>query len=210
MCSFCDQFTQQRTPMGVKAKIVQLLGVIARYYPSVVDEAQLKKIKRWCMDNITAQVNGSVKLEANAISGYMDCMNSILYRSETIIKAQSDDSDKILSSIHKILVIYQGQGRYAAPISALMLFKEHSELFSNLLILNYQKIYDVLFYWASHHNSNAYKYGLGAYEEFIKRISITLYDDMESETRNKVADNAILAVSRLKRIYQDRLLTRCA
>lgn len=146
------------------------------------------------MDNLIAQLNGSVKLEANAVSGYMDCLNSLLYRDD-LIKPQSDESDKILNAIHKVLVIFQNQTRYAAPISALVLFKDHSSLFSNLILLNYQKLYDVLFFWASHHNPNCYKFGLGAYEELVKRVSIALYEDIESSNVTTARDNKILKVS---------------
>jgi hypothetical protein len=192
--SFCDQFTLQRTATGLKAKIIQLLGIIARYYPAVVDETQVKKLKRWCMDSVTAQLNGSAKIEGNVISGYMDCMNSILFRDENAVETQSDESDKILNAIYKVLVAFQGQSRYFAPISALVLFKDHSSLFSNLILSNYQKLDDAFFYWASHHNPNAYKFGLGAYEEFIKRVSTILCENAESDSRSAITDNAILTV----------------
>jgi hypothetical protein len=134
------------------------------------------------------QLSSKAKPESAAITGYLTCLNSILYRNDNVIQPQSNESNKLFNDIIKVLYGFKDANRFAAPIAAMMLFKEHSELFYNLILSNCEKLYEGLHYWASHHNPNTYKYGLAAYEEFLRQVNC------KSIVLNELSLNMALAI----------------
>lgn len=179
--SFCDQYTL-RKPTSVTAKTIELLGTIARSCPDIVEGTQINRLKRWCLDLLDQQLSSKSKVEGPAITGYLTCLNSILYRDDNVIQPQSNESNKLFNDIIKVLYGFKAASRYDAPIAAMKLFKEHSGLFYNLILSNCEKLYEGLHYWASHRNTNTYKYGLAAYEEFLRQVT----------SRHMVSNEALL------------------
>ncbi|KAI8641990.1 hypothetical protein BD408DRAFT_483034 [Parasitella parasitica] len=179
--TFADEYVVKGTPT-VKAKIIELLGEIARYYPTIVNEQQLSRLKRWCFDNLTDQTSNDKKFEHATSLGYLNCLDSLIYRTDVeIVAKNSSDSDKLFHIILIILDKMANSNRYATPIAALNLFYHHTKLFSNLLLPSCEKLYACLYSWAGHHNTDAYKFGLLAFEEFIKQLSNVLYHNIQGE-----------------------------
>jgi hypothetical protein len=73
---------------------------------------------------------------------------------------------------------YPGTARYQPPISALAIFKEHTDFFSNMFVSHWKELFESLHYWATHHNNNIYKYGLQAYEQYLRQLSTILYHNI--------------------------------
>ncbi|KAI8079021.1 uncharacterized protein B0P05DRAFT_470219, partial [Gilbertella persicaria] len=191
---FSGQYITEKKSAIVKAKILELLGTIARFYPQVVTETKLKTLKRWCFDSVTHQVSNQAKSagEGNIISGGLTCINSLLRRPDLGITCGSEESNKLFDVLVKVLIGFKDATRFAAPLSALVLFRENAKLFGHLILPHCEKLYDCLQFWASHHNVISYKFGVAAYEEFLRQasLSVVLYENIEG-----IRETAIFAVN---------------
>ncbi|CEP16992.1 hypothetical protein [Parasitella parasitica] len=179
--TFAEEYVVKGTPT-VKAKTIELLGQIARYHSTIVNEQQLSRLKRWCFDNLIDQTSNAKKFEHATSLGYLNCLDSLIYRKDVeIVAKNSSDSDKLFHIILNILERMSNSNRYGTPIAALNLFYHHTKLFSNLLLPNGERLYVCLYSWAGHHNTDAYKFGLLAFEGFIKQLSNVLYHNIQGE-----------------------------
>lgn len=172
---FIDTYTLPKTklPGGVKAKVIELLGKIARYYPEIPGENGLQMVKRWCFDNLTVQMKSATP-EGQVVAGSLFCLNNVLFREEeNFVAHMNDNADKLFQIILQVLTKYLDATRYVSVQAALELFSQHTPLFSTMLTLpnQWKDLFNVLQYWASHHNIQTYKFGLRAYEQYIRQVS---------------------------------------
>ncbi|KAL9555838.1 hypothetical protein MBANPS3_002175 [Mucor bainieri] len=176
---FSDDYVSSGKSATVKAKIIELLGSIARYHPEVVDQKQLERLKHWCFENLTLQASKTEKFEHQTSQGYLNCLNSLICRKDVqLVPKNSNESEKLFHIVLKILQAMSDTTRYGTPVAAMALFTRHARLFSNLLLPNSEKLYVCLYSWAGHHNNEASKNGLLAFEEFIKELSTVLYHNI--------------------------------
>lgn len=156
----------------VKAKIVELLGSIARYHPSVIEKPTLERLKGECLKNLSVQANKTEKIEHQTSQGYLNCLNSLICRKDVeLVPKNSSESETLFHIILRILQSMLDTNRYGTPVAAMALFTRHARLFSNLLLPNSENLYVCLYRWAGHHNIEASKNGLLAFEEFIKEVA---------------------------------------
>ncbi|KAF1799211.1 hypothetical protein FB192DRAFT_1333067 [Mucor lusitanicus] len=166
----------------VKAKIVELLGSIARYHPSVIEKPTLERLKGECLKNLSVQANKTEKIEHQTSQGYLNCLNSLICRKDVeLVPKNSSESETLFHIILRILQSMLDTNRYGTPVAAMALFTRHARLFSNLLLPNSENLYVCLYRWAGHHNIEASKNGLLAFEEFIKELSTVLYHNIQGE-----------------------------
>lgn len=110
--------------------------------------------------------------ESATITGSLRCFAHIMYREDSpeIIKPQSSESDRLFNIILAVLMRYRDTSRYDVPNSALILFKEHTDFFSNMFVEHWQELFQSLHFWATHHNIHTYKLGLQAYEQYLRQV----------------------------------------
>ncbi|KAK4516378.1 uncharacterized protein ATC70_011349 [Mucor velutinosus] len=179
---FSNDYCTSGKTATVKAKIIELLGSIARYHPKVVEKQQLEQLKRWCFESLLLQASNTQKFEHQTSQGCLNCLNSLICRRDVeLVPKNSNESEKLFHIMLRILQNMQDTNRYGAPIAAMGLFTRHARLFSNLLLPNSEKLYICLYTWAGHHNNEASKNGLLAFEEFIKELSTVLYHNIQGE-----------------------------
>jgi hypothetical protein len=134
---------------------------------------EIKKLKRWGFDNMEHQMRQSTKdAENSTMAGSLRCLNHIMYREDCpeAIKPQSDESDRLFNILLVVLDKYKEASRYEVPTSALILFKEHTDFFSNMFVAHWNELFHSLHYWATHHNLHTYKLGLQAYEQYLRQV----------------------------------------
>lgn len=162
---------KSKLPNTVRGKLFGLLGTMARYYPESIGSDRIIELKRWCFDGLNQQLKGGSDVDMPVISGGLYCLYNIVYcNDEVSIKPYTDDSAALFKIILSVLEMFQLTARYDPVIAALALFKDHISLFSNFLPIYWKELFDVLNYWASHHNAQTYKHGLGAFEQFIRQV----------------------------------------
>lgn len=173
MIRYSDDITLPKTrlPGGVQGKMFILLGTIARYYPDILEPKQLAQLKRWCFDILKYQIKDIAEAEVQVLSGALRCLNNLVYcDNEDSIKRNKQDVENLFKIILTIITKFQGITRFDPVIAALALFRDHTDLFSSYLVTYGKALFDSLNYWASHHNNQTYKHGLGAYEQYIRQV----------------------------------------
>ena len=156
-------------PGGVKGRVLEILGKIARCYPDIPGTAGFNMLKRRCFTELTHQLNAP-STEDQIVAGCLFCLDNMLYRDEADMTGEIDNLFHLLC---KIFVKYRDAKRYAVIQAALTLFTNHTALFSGLLTLpnQWKELFVILEMWASHHNPTTYKIGLAAFEKYIKQVS---------------------------------------
>ncbi|KAI8354648.1 hypothetical protein BD560DRAFT_455990 [Blakeslea trispora] len=181
---FSSHYITERKSTTVRAKILELLGMIAKYHQGIVPESKLLTLKRWCFDSVIHQVSNQSKNEGegNMISGALVCINSLLHRSSF----ESEELAQLLQIIIKVLYAYKEASRFAAPLSALVLFRENASLFSHLVLTHCERLNGCLQFWASHHNVTCYKFGVASYEEFLRQLSVALLENIDGSRETAI------------------------
>ncbi|KAG0763147.1 hypothetical protein G6F62_000892 [Rhizopus arrhizus] len=171
---FSDMYTlpPTRISASVKAKVIELLGTIARFYPNALKEHDPYSLKRWCLDSLEHILAN--KTNENAfIPGAINCLNSILFfKACNLIEPESTDSDRLFNILLKLIYLPSDASRYSDTIAALELFATHTYLFKNLILPNCEKLHRDLQTCSTHQNRLLFKYGTFAYDKFL----ITLAD----------------------------------
>lgn len=79
-----DRFTREftlavtKTPATVKGRILELLGMIVRYYPEhAVDEGKVKTLQRWCLDTLDNQLFQQPKVDNSLVAGALRGLTSM-------------------------------------------------------------------------------------------------------------------------------------
>ncbi|KAI8057472.1 hypothetical protein BDF21DRAFT_319929, partial [Thamnidium elegans] len=186
---YSDDITLPKTrlPGGVQGKMFVLLGTIARYYPDILEPKQLVQLKRRCFDILKYQIKDIAEAEVQVLSGALRCLNSLAYcDNEDSIKRNKQDVESLFTIILTMITKFQGTTRFDPVIAALALFRDHTDMFSSYLVTYGKALFDSLNYWASHHNNQTYKHGLGAYEQFIRQLSLVLYHNIGGQNEKRI------------------------
>lgn len=141
-------------------------------------------VKRWCFDNLTLQMKSATP-EGQVVAGCLFCLNNVLFCEEENFAAHiNDNADKLFQIILQVLTKYLDATRYVSVQAALELFSQHTPIFATMLTLpnQWKDLFNVLQYWASHHNIQTYKFGLRAFEQYIRQVSCTFKKGFLYET----------------------------
>ncbi|KAI8973301.1 hypothetical protein BDF20DRAFT_642731 [Mycotypha africana] len=203
---FMEQYTMSSVRPTAKQRIVELLGTIAKNYPQLVDGKEANsKLKRWCFQGLNHESKRHfADAELSLVTGYLTCIDILLYRQEeeeqmgiskeeafVILQPQSPEVQQLFNHILIIITTSKDTNRYQAVIAALSLFKNHCEMFSKLLMDRYVNLYRELHYWATHYNSTCYKFGLGAFEEFLRQLSVVLFHNIHGDREKAIARDLV-------------------
>lgn len=170
---FSDMYTlpPTRLPVSVKAKVIELLGTIARFYPNLLNQNDPQILKRWCLDSLDYILNNTSNDYA-FISGAVNCLNTLLSSKNHLIEPESRESDRLFNILLKLLYIPPDINRYTDTIAALELFTSHTHLFTNLILPNCEKLYKFLQICSTHQNRLVFKYGTFAYDKFLIAVRL--------------------------------------
>ncbi len=174
---FTDLYTLPKTklPGGVQAKVIELLGKIARYYPEIPGDNGLQLIKKWCFDGLNAQMK-SKSPENQVIAGFLYCIDNILYCEEdSFVGCINESSDQLFQIVFTILTKYKDATRYAAVQAGLAIFTHHTSLFGTMLTTpnHWKDLFDILEQLASHTNPQTKNFGLNAFDQYVRQVSPT-------------------------------------
>jgi hypothetical protein len=74
------------TPILVKGRILHLLGGIARYQPSVLNDGNIKSFLRWAITTLTHQLFQEQNADTNLITGAMRGLDNYLFQFYNVIQ----------------------------------------------------------------------------------------------------------------------------
>ncbi|KAF9205542.1 hypothetical protein BGZ49_003876 [Haplosporangium sp. Z 27] len=134
-----DAYGSQQSKMApiVKAEVLEVLGIIARYFPEVAERRQIMLI-HWCISTITDQLKPGIKQTLKLIAGALLGLDNCLY---SFSEKAEQDVPLILQIIKKLVNVPEDLSQYATPIAALDLFAHHIHLFRSKLIEIYEWMY---------------------------------------------------------------------
>ncbi|KAI9251049.1 hypothetical protein BY458DRAFT_444504 [Sporodiniella umbellata] len=156
----------------IKAKLLELLGTLARFYPSQVKDPIL--LKTWCLNSLDHTVFKNPK-ESAFTPGALNCLNSVLCCKIRLIEPESDESDRLFQIILNLLRISSDLTRYTSTISALDLFSAHTSLFKNMILPHCEELYKYLQVGSTHHNRSLFKHATFAYDHFLIALADIIY-----------------------------------
>ncbi|KAF8937820.1 hypothetical protein BGZ58_002088 [Dissophora ornata] len=123
----------------VKAEVLQVLGIIARYFPKAAEKRERHSIlMRWCLTTIQEQLKRDAKQELTLVAGALVGLDNCLYSFED---AAAKDVPTIMQLIKMLVNVPDDLSRFATPIAALDLFAHHIHLFRPKLIDIYDWMY---------------------------------------------------------------------
>ncbi|KAI8384548.1 uncharacterized protein BYT42DRAFT_493256, partial [Radiomyces spectabilis] len=174
--NFYHKFPVGTAPTTFEARILELLGVVAKYHSDVMTNSQIKTIQRWCVGTLHYQLFEARKAENSLIAGSFKCINAMLSSSKFKIEPGkwSADSKKIYRAIKEVWNMPGDLARFMAPIAALELFANHAQLFDGEMIKDSQLLLDQLQKMAHHGNRDLSKLGYRALETLFKQESVAL------------------------------------
>ncbi|ORE12935.1 hypothetical protein BCV71DRAFT_230098, partial [Rhizopus microsporus] len=184
---FSDMYTlpPTRLPVSVKAKVIELLGTIARFYPNLLNQNDPQILKRWCLDSLDYILNNTSNDYA-FISGAVNCLNTLLSSKNHLIEPESRESDRLFNILLKLLYIPPDINRYTDTIAALELFTSHTHLFTNLILPNCEKLYKFLHVCSTHQNRLVFKHGTFAYDKFLIALTEILCKNLDGGRERSV------------------------
>ena len=107
-------FATQQSKMGgtVKAEVLEVLGMVARYFPAIAAERQ-ESIVRWCLTTVETQLSAGKKQELSLVAGAIIGLDSCLY---SFSESALTKVPTILRFIKTLVNVPEDLSRYAAPV----------------------------------------------------------------------------------------------
>ncbi|KAG0357941.1 hypothetical protein BG005_002930 [Podila minutissima] len=184
---------QAKTGSTVKAEILELMGIIARYYPKSMEDRSAT-LMRWCLTVGQDQLKPGAKVDMSHLAGALIGLDNCLYSfSDKITR----DIPLLLQLVKKLVNVPDDMSRYAVPIAALDLFTHHVQLFRANLIDVYEWMYHKIAGFCAHPASKMHKCGFAALDVFLKEFFTTNFtqilraDVISSGTQYKAMSVAI-------------------
>ncbi|KAF9934906.1 hypothetical protein FBU30_010173 [Linnemannia zychae] len=165
-------YATQQTKMGgtVKAEVLELLGLVARYFPTIAAERQ-ESIIRWCMSTVESQLSTGGKQELSLIAGAIIGLDNCLF---SFSESASSKVPAILQFIKILVNVPEDLSRFAAPVAALDLFAHHIHLFRPMLIEIYEWMYQRIAGYCEHSHDKMSKCGYNSLDVFLQEIANVL------------------------------------
>ncbi|KAG0024840.1 hypothetical protein BGZ80_003699 [Entomortierella chlamydospora] len=169
---------QSKMASTVKAEVLEVLGIIARYFPKVAERRQAM-LMRWCLTTITDQLRPGAKQELVLVAGALVGLDNCLYNfSDKAVK----DVPAILQLIKTLVNVPEDLSRFATPVAALDLFAHHIHLFRSKLIEIYEWMYQRIAGYCEHSHAGMSKCGYNSLDVFLQEMASVL---TESETTER-------------------------
>ncbi|KAF8935223.1 hypothetical protein BGZ52_000691 [Haplosporangium bisporale] len=176
---------QSKTASTVKAEILELMGIIARYYPKCMEDRSMT-LMRWYLTIGQDQMKPGAKIDMSLMAGALIGLDNCLYSfSDKVTR----DIPLLLELIKKLVNVPDDLSRYAVPIAALDLFTHHIQLFRGNLIDVYEWMYQKITGFCAHPTAKMHKCGFSALDVFLKEILRA--DVINSGTQYKAMSVAI-------------------
>ncbi|KAF9909938.1 hypothetical protein EC991_007741 [Linnemannia zychae] len=165
-------YATQQTKMGgtVKAEVLEVLGMVARYFPTIATEHQ-ESIVRWCLNTVETQLSAGGKQELSLVAGALIGLDNCLYN---FSESASSKVPTIMRFVKTLVNVPEDLSRYAAPVAALDLFAHHIQLFRPLLIDIYEWMYQRIAGYCEHTHDKMSKCGYNALDVFLQEIANVL------------------------------------
>ncbi|KAF9390467.1 hypothetical protein CPB97_009177 [Podila verticillata] len=168
---------QSKTASTVKAEILELMGIIARYYPKCMEDRSTT-LMRWYLTIGQDQMKPGAKIDMSLMAGALIGLDSCLYSfSDKVTR----DIPLLLELIKKLVNVPDDLSRYAVPIAALDLFAHHIQLFRGNLIDVYEWMYQKITGFCAHPTAKMHKCGFSALDVFLKEIADILTNSPTTE-----------------------------
>ncbi|KAF9401271.1 hypothetical protein BGX21_002182 [Mortierella sp. AD011] len=160
---------QSKMASTVKAEVLEVLGIIARYFPKVAERRQAM-LMRWCLTTITDQLRPGAKQELVLVAGALVGLDNCLYNfSDKAVK----DVPAILQLIKTLVNVPEDLSRFATPVAALDLFAHHIHLFRSKLIEIYEWMYQRIAGYCEHSHVGMSKCGYNSLDVFLQEVRAT-------------------------------------
>ncbi|KAF9954135.1 hypothetical protein BGZ65_004221, partial [Modicella reniformis] len=105
---------QSKMASTVKAEVLEVLGLIARYFPNVSQRHERHTtLMRWCLTVIQDQLNRGAKQELSLIAGAVVGLDNCLY---SFADKAAKDVPTILRHIRTLVNVPEDLSRFATPI----------------------------------------------------------------------------------------------
>ncbi|KAF9360792.1 hypothetical protein BGX26_007743 [Mortierella sp. AD094] len=169
---------QSKMASTVKAEVLEVLGIIARYFPKVAERRQAM-LMRWCLTTITDQLRPGAKQELTLVAGALVGLDNCLY---SFSDKATKDVPAILQLIKTLVNVPEDLSRFATPIAALDLFAHHIHLFRSKLIEIYEWMYQRIAGYCEHSHNGMSKCGYNSLDVFLQEMASVL---TESETTER-------------------------
>jgi DNA-dependent protein kinase catalytic subunit len=107
-------YATQQTKMGgtVKAEVLEVLGMVARYFPTIATERH-ESIIRWCLNTVETQLGAGGKQELTLVAGALIGLDNCLY---SFSESASSKVSTIMRFIKTLVNVPEDLSRYAAPV----------------------------------------------------------------------------------------------
>ncbi|KAG0254733.1 hypothetical protein BG011_005543 [Mortierella polycephala] len=104
---------QSKLASTVKAEVLEVLGIIARYYPKIAEERHTA-IMRWCLSTVQEQLKPGAKQELSLVAGALVGLDNFLYG---FAHAATKDVPTILQIVKTLVNVPEDLSRFATPIA---------------------------------------------------------------------------------------------
>lgn len=113
-------YATQQTKMGgtVKAEVLEVLGMVARYFPTIAAD-RLEAVIRWCMTTVETQLSAGGKQELSLVAGAVIGLDNCLYSLSSEIAASKVPD--IMKFVKTLVDVPEDLSRYAAPVGMYLL-----------------------------------------------------------------------------------------
>ncbi|KAG0369575.1 hypothetical protein BGZ54_009551 [Gamsiella multidivaricata] len=165
-----DAYGTQQSKMAstVKAEVLEVLGLIARHFPTVAAKRVRETVlMRWCLTTIQDQLNRGSKQELTLMAGAVVGLDNCLY---SFSDKAAKDIPTILQIIKTLVNVPEDLSRFATPIAALDLFAHHIHLFRSNLIDIYEWMYQRVASYCEHSHAGMSKCGYNSLDVFLQEF----------------------------------------
>ncbi|KAF9116341.1 hypothetical protein BGX27_003334 [Mortierella sp. AM989] len=168
---------QSKMASTVKAEVLEVLGIIARYFPKVAERRQVM-IVRWCLTTINDQLKPGAKQELILVAGALVGLDNCLY---SFADKATKDVPAILQLIKTLVNVPEDLSRFATPVAALDLFAHHIHLFRPKLIEIYEWMYQRIASYCEHSHNGMSKCGYNSLDVFLQEMASVLTESQITE-----------------------------
>ncbi|CAO3672189.1 unnamed protein product [Umbelopsis ramanniana] len=184
---FSTDFTMSSATVkpAVKGQILHLLGGIARYQPSVLNDGNIKSFLRWSITTVTHQLFQEKNADTSLITGAVRGLDNYLFQFYNIIQQNPNDIDSLYRCVKSLLEVPEELLRYSAPLATMDFLTNHFGLFHEHLIEDCKFFYIHLVNLSSHRNRDMSKAGIHAVHKLLDIVSDTLAKSTAGPTEKK-------------------------
>ncbi|KAG0303333.1 hypothetical protein BGZ98_006787, partial [Dissophora globulifera] len=176
-----DAYGTQQSKMAstVKAEVLEVLGIISRYFPKAAEKRERHTILiRWCLTTIQEQLKRGAKQELSLVAGALLGLDNCLFSFEEVA---AKDVPTILTLVQTLVNVPEDLSRFATPIAALDLFAHHIHLFRSNLIQIYDWMYHRIVSYCEHSHVGMSKCGYNSLDVFLQQMADVLTTSKTTE-----------------------------